>query len=641
MWLQWKNPKLYLMLLCDAILFALALMLAYFLRFEFAPRGYSFQQMKELLPYAIPLKLAVFMAFGLYRGMWRYTGLEDSWKVAEASLVSTLCFIALVLYLPFGDRFKGYSRTVFLLDGVATFLLAGGLRLAIRSYFTALQKRGLGHGLPVRSPRGPQGKVQSVVIVGAGSAGEKIIREIFDNPGMGYRVMGLVDDDPGKRGRSLHGIPVLGPVDDLPEIVSRLKVDRVFIAISRVTGPQMRRIVEVCKTCEVPFKTLPGMREIMKGRVSVKALRDVDYRDLLRRPPVRLDTEDIFQYIAGRKVLVTGCGGSIGSELCRQLVRFDPGALVLLDSGEANLYQIQMELLHDIRFRDIHCILGKVQDRPLVDKVFRKYRPELVFHAAAYKHVPLLEKNPWEAVFNNVLGSRTVMEAAAEHGAERFVLVSTDKAVRPTNVMGASKRVTELILQSLQDSATRFMAVRFGNVVGSSGSVIPLFRRQIELGGPVTVTHPDITRYFMTIPEAAQLILQAGAMGDGGEIFILEMGIPVKIADMARDLVRLSGREPGKDVEIVFTGLREGEKLYEELITEGEGIVATPHEKIMVLRPDGQWNGHGDAGAYREHLDGTLRELYAAAAVHDPCGVKETLGKLVPEYSARDAECVL
>jgi FlaA1/EpsC-like NDP-sugar epimerase len=453
--------------------------------------------------------------------------------------------------------------------------------------------------------------------------------------------VGVLDDDPDKRSRSVHGVKVLGPVSDLPRLVRKLGVRKVFIAISSATGADMRRIVDICKTCGVSFKRLPGIGEIMDGKVGIKTLRDVNYEDLLGRPQVRLDTADIRAYLENRTVLVTGCGGSIGSELCRQLIQYDPASLILVDASEENLYQIEMELRCEFNYLRYIPILGRIQAPPLMEGVFRKHHPEVVFHAAAYKHVPMLEKNPWEAVFNNILGSRIVMQVAADHAVERFVLVSTDKAVRPTNVMGASKRVTELILQGLQGNTTRFMAVRFGNVVGSSGSVIPLFRRQIEHGGPVTVTDAEVTRYFMTIPEAAQLILQAGAMGEAGEIFILEMGTPVNIADMARDLIRLSGKEPDKDIEILFTGLREGEKLYEELITEGEGIVSTPHEKIMVLRSDGNWNGHGNQAGFRMWLEGQIEELYAVARKQDGAGIKRKLREIVPEYEPQEVETVV
>ncbi len=415
------------------------------------------------------------------------------------------------------------------------------------------------------------------------------------------------------------------------KIIKREKIDEVLIAIPSATGPQMRRIIEICKSCEARYRTLPEIGAIIDGKVSIKSLRDVKYEDLLRRPPVNLDTTEISRYLQGKRVLVTGAGGSIGSELCRQIIRFDPEELILVDASEVNLYNIQMELQHELNFSRYRCILSRVQDQPLMEDVFSGYRPQLIFHAAAYKHVPMLEKNPWEAIYNNVLGSQVVMELALKYGVERFVLVSTDKAVRPTNVMGASKRLAELMVQSLQGNGTRFMAVRFGNVIGSSGSVLPLFRRQLEQGGPITVTHPEVTRYFMTIPEAAQLILQAGGLGEGGEIFILEMGTPVKIAQMAEELVRLSGKEPGKDVEIIFTGLREGEKLYEELITQGEGIVGTRHEKIMVLRSNG-WNGKKSQDEFTRWLDGALEDLFRVANTHDAHAIRKKLREILPEY---------
>ncbi|HSW40647.1 MAG TPA: nucleoside-diphosphate sugar epimerase/dehydratase, partial [Acidobacteriota bacterium] len=564
---QIKNPKLYLMIFSDALLFVLAHVLAYLFRFEFSLSQNEIQPVHVALVWLVPLKTAIFFSFGLYKGMWRYTSIWDYWRLAYASLFAMLVSMAVLLYL---YRFEGFSRAVFLMDGILTFLLTGGLRLLIRTYFM--------RDVKLNSPFSvPRQKLKKILIIGAGDAGEKILREIFNNEQLHYQVVGFMDDDTKKHGRSIHGIPVLGPVKILPAILAKHDITELLIAIPSASGEQMRNILDTCKACDVSYKTLPGIGEIIDGRVSVKALRDVNYQDLLGRVPVQLDESGIRYYLKDKNVLITGCGGSIGSELCRHLSRFQPRSLILVDMSEANLFQIQMELIHEHAFRNIQMILGQVQDKALMKDVFLRYRPHVVFHAAAYKHVPMLEINPWEAVSNNILGSRIIMEMAAEHRVERFVLVSTDKAVRPTNVMGASKRVSERLLQwfSCRDTETRFMAVRFGNVVGSSGSVIPLFRRQIELGGPVTVTHPDVTRYFMTIPEAAQLIIQAGALGSGGEIFVLKMGRPVRIAEMAEDLIRLSGKEPHQEIEIIFTGLREGEKLFEELITSGEGIVQT------------------------------------------------------------------
>ncbi|MCX5893289.1 MAG: nucleoside-diphosphate sugar epimerase/dehydratase, partial [Deltaproteobacteria bacterium] len=526
---------------------------AYLLRFDFILEPLYRAQILWNLPFLLPGKIFIFFLFGLYRGMWRYSSLDDLWRLVQASLLSMLFYMAATFYV-YG--FQGIPCSVFFLDAILTFLMSGGLRMGIRLFYTFTSNSGgiWPYNLPRLNGLRPRGK--SVLIVGAGAAGEKMLREIFDNPHLDHHVLGFLDDDRTKWGRSLHGRKIYGGVEMLPEVSGSQKIDEVLIATPCATGAQMRRITDICKSCELSYRTLPEIGAIIDGKVSIKKLRDVKYEDLLRRPPVNLDTSEISKYLHGKRVLVTGAGGSIGSELCRQIIRFDPHELILVDAGEANLFNIQMELHHELNFHHYQCLLSRVQNQALMNDIFSLYRPQLIFHAAAYKHVPTLEKNPWEAIFNNVLGSRVVMELAVQYGVERFVLVSTDKAVRPTNVMGASKRLTELILQSVQGNGTRFMAVRFGNVIGSSGSVLPLFRRQLEQGGPITVTHPEVTRYFMTIPEAAQLILQAGGLGEGGEIFILEMGTPVKIVQMAEELVRLSGKEPGKDVEIIFTGLR-------------------------------------------------------------------------------------
>ncbi len=630
---QLKNLKFYFMIFSDSAIFMFALLAAYLIRFEFVLRQPDILQLRNLILWIVPLKLFTFFVFSLYRGMWRYTSVGDFWKLIRACIVSTLLIMAIILII---YRFEGFSRAVFILDGGLTFLLTGGLRMAIRFYFASKERMNVGRMSSVQHRHRKR-----VLIIGAGAAGEKILREIFDNYQLHYDVSGFIDDDPQKQGRSIHGVSVLGSVEVLPEIIENENIEEVLIAIPSASGEQIRRIADICKNCGVFYKTLPGIGEIIDGRVSVKVLRDVRYEDLLGRLPVQLDTTGIRNYLDGRTILITGCGGSIGSELCRQVVKYQPRALILVDANEANLFLTHMELQHELYYQKCHDILGHVQNRQLMRAVFRKFRPQVVFHAAAYKHVPILEKNPWEAVTNNIVGSRMVMELAVEYGVDRFVLVSTDKAVRPTNVMGASKRVAELLLQSFQGNSTKFMAVRFGNVVGSSGSVIPLFRRQIEQGGPVTVTHPDVNRYFMTIPEAAQMIVQAGAMGEGGEIFILKMGTPVKIVDMARDLIRLSGKEPDKDIEIVFTGLREGEKMYEELITVGEGIVPTKHEKIMVLRSDGFSNGLKSPAELREWLNTELGLLNDAALRHDAPAIKHKLREIVPEYTPCDSHSIL
>ena len=632
MYFQIKNPKIYLMIFSDALIFVFSVVASYLFRFEFSLSPIYIQQIKTVLLWIVPLKIIVFLFSGIYRGMWRYTSIGDFWLLARACLLSTLLILAIILYM---SGFKGYSRAIFIIDGVLTFLLIGGKLMAIRSYFAGFANP------KIREELFPKVTYKKVLIVGAGAAGEKILREIFENNQLHYRVIGFIDDDPQKQGRSIHGVPVLGNLGIITSILEHEDVKEILIAIPSANGDQIRNIVETCKDCNVSYKILPGMGELIDGRVSIKILRDISYEDLLGRPPVQLDVSGIRSYLDDKTVLITGCGGSIGSELCRQVIKYQPGYLILLDASEMNLFNIQMELQNERYFHKCEAILGQVQNEHLMEDIFKKYKPQVVFHAAAYKHVPMLEKNPWEAVFNNIIGSRIAIEISIKYHVERFVLVSTDKAVRPTNVMGASKRVTELIMQSLQGNSTLLMAVRFGNVIGSSGSVIPVFRRQIEKGGPVTVTHPEVNRYFMTIPESTQLILQAAAMGEGGEVFVLKMGTPVKIADMARDLIRLSGKEPDVDIKIIYTGLRDGEKLYEELITEGEDILPTGHGEIMVLRS----NRHADEASYlqeiRAKLESDIDELIKYSLLHDTKTIKKKFKEIVPEYEPQENEAVL
>jgi len=620
------------MIFSDVLIFALSIFISYLFRFEFSLSPFYIQQIKTILLWIIPLKIIVFLFSGIYRGMWRYTSIRDFWLLARACLLSTLLILAVILYM---SGFKGYSRSIFLMDGVFTFLLVGGKLMAIRSYYSGFANP------KIREELFPKVTYKNVLIIGAGDAGEKILREIFENNQLHYKVIGFIDDDPQKKGRSIHGIPVLGNLEKITSILEKEDVKEILIAIPSANGDQIRNIVETCKDCDVSYKILPGIGELIDGRVSIKILRDISYEDLLGRPPVQLDNTGIHGYLNGKTVLITGCGGSIGSELCRQVIKYQPNYLVLLDASEMNLFNIQMELQNEYSFHKCEAILGQVQNELLMEDIFKKYKPQIVFHAAAYKHVPMMEKNPWEAVFNNIIGSRIAMEMSIKYQVERFVLISTDKAVRPSNVMGTSKRVTELIMQSLQGNSTLLMAVRFGNVIGSSGSVIPVFRRQIEKGGPVTVTHPEVNRYFMTIPESTQLVLQAAAMGKGGEIFILKMGTPVKIADMARDLIRLSGKEPDVDIKIIYTGLRDGEKLYEELITEGEDILSTGHEKIMVLRSNDHANGLNHLQSIRQKLDEDIEELVKCSLYHNAGTIKKKLKEIVPEYTPQENETVL
>jgi len=627
MWTQFKNYKLYIMLVADAAIFVFSLFCAYLLRFDFTPSTDYLLQMIDLYLYALPIKVAVFFLFGIYRGMWRYTDLLDFWRLLQASLVSSLLLVALVLYL---YRFEGYPRSVFFIDGLLTLLFCCMLRVLIRTMYRYRENLQVA-GLPWKRGNKRKGRLENVMIIGAGDAGEKLIREIIENPALNYNVIGLLDDALEKKGRSVHGIPVLGQVQYLETLGPKMDLNKVFIAMPDASGEQMREIITICDKLKVTYKTLPSLGDIVNGQVSINDLRDVDYEDLLGREQVSLDFASIQNYLEGQVILISGAGGSIGSELTRQITKFNPAKIVILDVSELNLYNIQSELDFELSFFDYVPILGQIQDRSLLKWVFEQHSPNVVFHAAAYKHVPILENNPWQAVFNNIYGSQVIMDLALKFKVVKFVLVSTDKAVRPTNVMGVSKRIVELMMYKYnQLSQTAFMAVRFGNVLGSSGSVIPLFKKQIEHGGPVTVTHPEISRYFMSISEAAQLIVQAGALGKGGEIFILDMGVPVRIDDMARDLILLMGKEPDIDVNIEYTGVRAGEKLYEELVHNFETLTTTSHEKIMVLK-----NKTSQKPMDKEpqiNLEQGIIELLQLAKKRDSQGIKYNLHELVPEY---------
>jgi FlaA1/EpsC-like NDP-sugar epimerase len=613
----------------DFLLCAFSLYAAYLVRFDFDIPPFFLNPILKALPVVLAIKIGCFFILDLYRGMWRYTGVSDLVNILKAVSLSILLVIGAIFLL---FRFEGFPRSIFAIDWCFTILVVAGNRMAIRIFFqrSTMHRNTASETLKdTVSPAlsSPKPKAKRLLVIGAGDCGEKIFREIHDNPQLPYRVVGFLDDNPTKIGRTLHGVPVLGILGDLKNIAAQANAGEALIAIPSANAQEMRRIVSICKESGLPFKTVPGYGELIEGKVTVKAIREVAYRDLLGRETVKLEEKVIASYLQGRRVMVTGAGGSIGSELCRQICRFNPEALILFERAESPLYEIELELKQNFATTTIAPVLGDILDMEHLRRAFETHRPQAVFHAAAYKHVPMLEINPWKAIENNVLGTSNLVSAAGAFGIERFVLVSTDKAVRPMNVMGASKRVTEIIAlnqNACNNSQTRFMAVRFGNVVGSVGSVVPLFKRQIERGGPVTVTHPEVTRFFMTIREACQLILQAGAMGQGGEIFILDMGTPVKIADMARDLIRLSGLEPDVDIKIDYIGLRPGEKLFEELITEDEDILPTPHEKILMLK-----GGVCDLTL----LNGRIQELAQLAAVQSAGRIRSVLKEIVPEYT--------
>lgn len=612
-----RNRNFYIMLAADALLVAAAMVLSFSLRFDGAIPKWYLRVLFDVLPYLVPLKLCVFFACGLYHGMWRYTSLRDVRNVAFASLLSALLFTAGLFMF---QMFKGFPRSVLVMDVILTFLFIGGLRVAVRLVMGHVQGN-------KKLPFLESADVKRVAVIGAGRTGERMVREMQDNAGLRMRPVALFDDDPGKWGKSMHGCPVLGGIDLVVE--QRKVFDEILIGITYVKGDRMRQIVGLCEKTGKPYRMMPNLDELMDGRVSVKATRKVRFKDLLGRGEVSLDMGLLTNRYAGKRVLVTGAGGSIGSELVRQVGALRPSLLGLVDFSEDNLFRVELKTRQVFDDLAVQAYLADIRDMSAVRRVMESFRPQVVLHAAAYKHVPLQELNPWEAVLNNVLGTANMVGAAMEFGAEHFVLVSTDKAVRPTNVMGATKRVAEMLVEcESKRGSCRFVAVRFGNVLGSSGSVVPIFESQIAARLPVTVTHPEVTRYFMSVSEAAQLILQAGAMAEGGEIFILDMGQPIRIADMARDLIRLHGLEPEEDVPIVFTGLRPGEKLYEELISEGEGIVETRHKRIRVIR-----GGHCDPEDLREKV----RDLEVAARGHDARGIRDCLQKIVPEFQPAES----
>jgi FlaA1/EpsC-like NDP-sugar epimerase len=611
------------MLLIDAFLIISAYYLAYFLRFEGAIPGKELGHFEITLPYVLGFKLLTFLMFGLYRGMWRYTSLLDLFNILKAATTSSAGIFLGVLFM---HSFFGFPRSVFIIDWILTFAFIGGIRVAIRLLLAEKDKdfEAVRQMIPFRPVIKSTKFKKRLLIIGAGDAGEKMLREVRDNPRLNYEVVGFLDDDPKKKGKRIHGVPVLGPIPKIHKLAYGAEMDEILIATPSASAKQMRRIIEACEGTGLKSRTTPGIGELIDGKVSFKNIREVSYEDLLGRDPVNLDLKSIGDYLKDRVVLVTGAGGSIGSELCRQIAQFKPKNLILFDKTENSLFHIEMEFRYRFPKLPITPVLGSVQHWVFMEKLFLDQKPQVVFHAAAFKHVPIVELHPWEGIFNNVLGTKNITEAAHRFGVERFIMVSTDKAVRPSSVMGATKRVAEMATCCYGASnASRFLAVRFGNVIGSEGSVVHLFKRQIERFGPVTVTHREMTRYFMTIPEACKLILQAGALGQGGEIFILDMGTPIKIVDMARDLIRRSGFKPDVDIEIKEIGLRPGEKLHEELITEGEGIVRTPHEKIFVLR-----GNHND----QTWLNKKIEDLVHLAWEQDAAGIKSKLKEIIPEY---------
>ena len=621
-----RTKNFYRILFLDSVCIIAAHFLAYWLHLEEEIPSSEWVILERTIPSILLSKLLIFTCFGIYKGMWRYTSLVDMFNILKATVFSSIVIILPILFI---NPFQRFPDSILLLDWILTFIFIAGIRIAVRVF----PSEGTDNFLPLGKIVNNQFMNNSdggkkLLIIGAGDAGEKMLREIIGNPRLRYRVVGFIDDNPSKRSMKIHGVPVLGLISEISEIALQHEVDEILIAIPSASTQQMRRIVEICETTGLKFRTTPAIGELINGRISFKTIREVSFEDLLGRDPINLDVQGIGGYLTGKVVLISGAAGSIGSELCRQIASFGPNKLIFLDKTENSLFHLEMDFRRRFPGVSIIPILGDVTNRKELNKIFATYKPRVVFHAAAFKHVPMVELNPWAGVVNNILGTKNIVEASHEFDAERFVMISTDKAVRPTNVMGATKRVAEMITSCYASSnPTRFISVRFGNVIGSEGSVIHLFKDQIQRLGPVTVTHPEITRYFMTIPEACKLTLQAGALGRGGEIFILDMGTPIKISEMARDLIELSGFKPDVDIEIKFTGLRPGEKLHEELITEGEGIVRTDYEKIFVLKGN---------GFPLDRLDRQIEELMQLANEQDAFGLRAKLKEIVPEYQPFD-----
>jgi FlaA1/EpsC-like NDP-sugar epimerase len=611
----------------DLVALLVSFVVAYFIRFDGAPPAQMTARLFLTAPYVVAIEYVILVAFGIHRYSWRYIGLREASRMALAVTTGAAVLLGIRLVIGQISHTSSFGHQalipigVLLINFALTFLAVTGVRVTRRMLGESVESGRRAASNKQATPTIP------TILIGAGQAGLMVAREIAARPDLGLRVVGFVDDDPRKVGTVMQGVRVLGETVKLPEICTKYKAQQGLITMANVPGNTIRRIRRLCEEAGIPTKIIPGVYEMIGGQVNLSRIRDINIEDLLRREPVELDLAGIASDIQNKVVLTTGAGGSIGSELCRQICRFLPAAIVLVERSENALFNIHRDLLaaHP-NLRIIPCI-ADITDVPRMDELFATYQPTLVFHAAAHKHVPMMEWNPVEAVKNNVLGTKVVADLASSHKVEAFVMISTDKAVNPTSVMGATKRAAELYVQALsQLSTTRFVTVRFGNVLGSAGSVIPIFREQIAEGGPVTVTHPEMRRYFMTIPEACQLVLQAGALGRGGEIFILDMGEPVKIVDLARELIALSGLEEGEDVDIVFSGMRPGEKLFEELSTDAEHADRTRHPKIFV--------GRIEAGVWAD-LTVQIAALKDAVEGRSSALVLQGLSRMVPAYACQ------
>jgi FlaA1/EpsC-like NDP-sugar epimerase len=620
-------------LIFDLIVFLLTPFLALFLCLNgnLAFNQYMPDLLKDTILFLI-VKLSVFWSFGFYRRYWRYASIEELTYIAmlvTATVVIETLLLSIIQYIP-SIPIDQLPQSLPYIDGLLSCIFIGALRFSVRVAERTYQRNALFNSR------------EWVLVVGAGSAGVSLVEEMQRNPQLGFHPVAFIDDDPHKLNAHIRGIPVVGDRYHIPDAVKSLQIQKVIIAMPTVAGRVIREIVDICTSAGIQPSTLPGIHEILNGRVRVDSIRDVRIEDLLRREPIETDILRVSEFLKGKKVLITGAGGSIGSELCRQIFRCRPAQIILIGHGENSVFNIQQELeqfvqvlkQNGVTSKDTPSLTTFIADIRFLERlkhIFEKFQPDVIFHAAAHKHVPLMELNPPEAITNNVIGTKNLLDLAQQYDVKHFVMISTDKAVNPTNVMGASKRVAEmLVLKAARESGKPYVAVRFGNVLGSRGSVVPTFKKQIAAGGPVTVTHPDIRRYFMTIPEAVQLVLQATVIAHGGEVLMLNMGEPVKIVDLAKELIRLSGYEVNKDIDIVFTGLRPGEKLFEELFIPGEEYELTEHEKLLLVK--------NASRIIPDNLNITVEALLKAAAKNDVNAICVLLEQVVPGYSAKNIQ---
>jgi FlaA1/EpsC-like NDP-sugar epimerase len=602
-------------LIGDIVLILVSVLGSFALRYDVSQMPFYFPAILFMAGVALLVKIPTYYFFGLYRRLWAYASTGELKLIAVAvSAASVLTGGVMWALIAAGLPLPGMPRTALGIDWLLSLVLIGGSRFALRI---------LSEQIGAKTDKG-----RKTLIIGAGDAGALVARELQKTSQLDWAPIGFLDDDPAKQRHEIYGVSVIGKVADLASVLENRQVDEVVIAIPSAPGSLVRQVTDVCRKRGISSRTMPGMYELIGGTVSVNRLREVDITDLLRRDPATIDDRLVGSSLNGKRVLVTGAGGSIGSELSRQIARWMPSELVLLGHGENSIFEALLELLEDFPSVSLHPVIADVRDETRIEAVFAEYRPQVVFHAAAHKHVPLMEANVPEAVTNNVLGTRNIVEAANRHGVERLVLISTDKAIRPVSVMGATKRLAEMIvLNAAQRTGRAYSVVRFGNVLGSRGSVVPKFKKQIARGGPVTVTHPEMRRYFMIIPEAVHLVLQAAAMGTGGEVFFLNMGQPVRILDLAEDLIRLSGLEPGRDIEISFTGIRPGEKLTEELSDESMSFSPTAHPEIVRVESDEAVDG--------EQLNNTVDEMARLAQQDETDALLRVLDEVVPGAAIR------